>query len=64
MFYANLDSLVENFNILNRKFTDCEIKAFNDRRQNQKSNITDRKWIYNETVYTPEKFERRIKVNT
>ena len=29
-----------------------------------RSNIKDRKWIYNENLYTPEQFEKRIKIHT
>jgi hypothetical protein len=54
LFRANLQSLVDNFNVLNRKFTAEEIKLFNERAVGVRSNIDlkDRKWIFNPELYT------------
>ena len=43
-----------NFRVLDRKFTQEEVKQFNARRQIM--NAPHRKWIFNEYVYTPEEF--------
>lgn len=66
LFRANLGSLVENFNVLNRKFTQEEIRLFNERALGVRSNIdlADRKWIFNPELYTREEFERRVKMAT
>lgn len=49
LFRKNLQSLVDNFNVLNRKFTQEEIRLFNERAIGIRSNIdlADRKWIFN-----------------
>lgn len=44
--------------MLDRKFTQEEIDAFNARRQIM--NAPNRKWIWNEYVYTPEEFLRLV----
>ena len=58
-----MDSLVENFSVVNRRFTEKEVEAFNDRRDAFRSNIKNRKWIFNEFIYTPEQFQKRIKMH-
>jgi len=51
---------------LNRKFTQEEVRLFNERSVGVRSNIdlTDRKWIFNPELYTREEWERRIRLST
>lgn len=66
LFRKNLQSLVDNFNVLNRKFTQEEIRLFNERAIGVRSNIdlADRKWIYNPELYTREEWERKVRLTT
>jgi len=45
--------------VLDRKFTEEEVQQFNARRQIM--NAPNRKWIFNEYVYTPEEFLKLTK---
>ena len=50
---------------MNRKFTDEEVRIFNQRAVAMKSNhsLKDRKWIFNPNIETEEEFERRRKLS-
>ena len=66
LFRKNMQSLVDNFNVLNRKFTAEEILLFNERAVAVRSNIDlkDRKWIFNPELYTREEWERKVRLST
>jgi hypothetical protein len=57
----------DNFDVLDRKFTEEEIEAFNFKRKllrTKHHQIKDKKWIYNDIIYTPESFAKRIEQAT
>jgi hypothetical protein len=66
LFRKNMQSLVDNFNVLNRKLTSEEILLFNDRANAVRSNVDlkDRKWIFNPQLYTREEWDRRVRLLT
>eukprot|EP00178_Gracilaria_changii_P022757 TRINITY_DN67866_c0_g1_i1.p1 TRINITY_DN67866_c0_g1~~TRINITY_DN67866_c0_g1_i1.p1 ORF type:complete len:140 (-),score=3.04 TRINITY_DN67866_c0_g1_i1:108-527(-) len=57
LLHGNIDSLIENFNVYDLKFTQDQINAFNYRRKLLKTNhnsISKKNWVHNPQLHTEE----------